>query len=804
MQQIVLQRDPFVDVAAIWWDRGLWPAKWIGHPKVLGTEPAVTAYRCHFTLDKSTALRLHVSADERYELFLDGKRLGRGPQRSDPEHWRYETYEGMVSAGKHTLVARTWWLGPTAPAPCAQMSVCPAFLLAAEGAMAAHVNTGTAAWTCKRLAGYSFPPVLPDMLWFPGARVHIKGEAYPWGVERGEGEGWEAPQVLQAGVNALAFSEAPNGWLLEPALLPAMLDEPRHVGMARQVEAAEGPDTRPVAIDPARHLQPEAPAWGRLLRGEGVVAIPPNTRRRVIIDLQEYYLGYPCLTTSGGAGALVRLLWAETLFEQPRDSIGIYDIRPKGNRDAIDGKYFVGIGDTFEPDGGEHRTFETLWYEAGRYIEAYVQTAEAPLTIESMLFHETRYPHHCESYFEASDERLEKIAPIARRTFEMCSHETFMDCPYYEQLQYAGDTAVEMLINYVSTRDDRLARQAIVAFDYSRRSNGLTQARYPSRIPQMIPPFALSWVRMVYDYAHWRSDLEFVERRLTGVRGVLDAYTRLISADGLVVAPMGWNFQDWVPAWKQGLPPAAHSGVNGILNWQAIIAFQQAALLESLVGQTELGEYHRRVADRIADSMGAFWDPDRALYADDLQRTSFSEHAQALAILSGRLDEHHRALVGHNLLNDANLERATFYFSFYLFEAYRLLGRVDKLIQRLAPWFEMSALGLRTTPEMPEPTRSDCHAWSAHPLFHFAATILGVRPAGPGFRTVRIQPQLGPLKSARGTVAHKQGLISVDVQRNSTGPGAKVSITLPPALVGELRWGNQVYPLRSGVNEWQG
>jgi hypothetical protein len=53
MQQIVLQRDPFVDVAALWSERGIWPAKWIGHPKVLGTEPAVTAYRCRFRLNQS-------------------------------------------------------------------------------------------------------------------------------------------------------------------------------------------------------------------------------------------------------------------------------------------------------------------------------------------------------------------------------------------------------------------------------------------------------------------------------------------------------------------------------------------------------------------------------------------------------------------------------------------------------------------------------------------------------------------------------------------------------------------------------
>ena len=47
-------------------------------------------------------------------------------------------------------------------------------------------------------------------------------------------------------------------------------------------------------------------------------------------------------------------------------------------------------------------------------------------------------------------------------------------------------------------------RKAIEMFDQSRMANGLTQSRYPSRVRQIIPPFSLWWVGMVYDYALWR------------------------------------------------------------------------------------------------------------------------------------------------------------------------------------------------------------------------------------------------------------------------------------------------------------
>jgi alpha-L-rhamnosidase len=47
-------------------------------------------------------------------------------------------------------------------------------------------------------------------------------------------------------------------------------------------------------------------------------------------------------------------------------------------------------------------------------------------------------------------------------------------------------------------------------------------------------------------------------------------------------------------------------------------------------------------------------------------------------------------------------------------------------------------LGLTTFAEKPDPTRSDCHAWSASPNYDFLATVAGIEPALPGFKTVKI------------------------------------------------------------------
>jgi hypothetical protein len=152
------------------------------------------------------------------------------------------------------------------------------------------------------------------------------------------------------------------------------------------------------------------------------------------------------------------------------------------------------------------------------------------------------------------------------------------------------------------------------------------------------------------------------------------------------------------------------------------------------------------------------------------------------------------------VLADTTLTRATYYFSFYLFEAMRQAGLGDRIIEQLAPWREMLRLGLTSTPENPEPTRSDSHAWAAHPNYDLLATVLGVRPGSAGFRTVRIEPALGPLQWAEGRVPHPAGNIDVRLTRTAGG-GVRAAVTLPAALRGELVWAGRHVALHAGRQE---
>src|SRR6266498_3359698 len=101
--RVMLGSDPFAHLNRdkTLWMRNTWPARWIAHPQASVTTPVVVAYRRVFRLAEEATFALHVSADERYQLYLDGVMIGRGPERGDADHWFYETYEVTLAAGRH-------------------------------------------------------------------------------------------------------------------------------------------------------------------------------------------------------------------------------------------------------------------------------------------------------------------------------------------------------------------------------------------------------------------------------------------------------------------------------------------------------------------------------------------------------------------------------------------------------------------------------------------------------------------------------------------------------------------------------
>jgi hypothetical protein len=266
----------------------------------------------------------------------------------------------------------------------------------------------------------------------------------------------------------------------------------------------------------------------------------------------------------------------------------------------------------------------------------------------------------------------------------------------------------------------------------------------------------------------------------------------------LLKAPEGWNFSDSIADWTLGVPPDGFDGCSGLLNWHLVYTLGLAARLEEWAGDQYLAKRWQSWREMVAaTTQTAFWSEQYGMFADDLAHKTFSEHTQCLALLSGMLGGEQHSRTATSLLHATSLARTTIYFNHYLFETFRLLDQPAAFFDRMELWFDLPAQGFKTTPEQPEPTRSDCHGWGAHPLYHYFASLLGIRPASFGFERVEIVPMPGHLVSLAGEMVHPRGRITADLGfENGQVHG---SISLPPGVAGTFCFAGRKLELQPGL-----
>jgi alpha-L-rhamnosidase len=509
-------------------------------------------------------------------------------------------------------------------------------------------------------------------------------------------------------------------------------------------------------------------------------AIPAHQKVRILFDQGYLTTAYPELTVSGGRGATVSLGYAESLY-QPGGS-------QKGNRDEVEGKIFVGYHDVFLPDGGERRLFRTLWWRTWRYLELTIETGDEPLTVAGMHGVFTAYPFERKAKLETGSAELDKMLDVGWRTARLCAHETYMDCPYYEQLQYVGDTRIQVLVSLYMTDDARLPRNAIEQIFDSRTPEGATFSRYPSRLQQYIPGFSLWWIGMLHDYHMYVDDPEFVRQMLPGVQAVLSFYESHQKPGGSLGPMPWWNYLDWT-SWQGGVPPSTPNGSSAPADLQLLLAYQWAV---------DLGlPYQRKSSELAAAIQKLYWNSGRHLYADTPDGATFSQQTNILAILAGLTKGTETQALMEGILSDESLTKCSLYFRHYLFTALNRAHEGDRYLTLLDPWRQMLKEGLTTWAETEDPTRSDCHAWSASPNYELFHTILGIDSAAPGFHRVSIRPSLGTLTTAGGEIPHPKGSIRVHLQLSANGK-LQADIELPPDTPGDFIWKGQSHPLQPG------
>ena len=759
-----------------------WPASWIASASVTGGEPGVFNFRREITLSSVPAhFWVHISADNRFLLHVNGKYAAEGPARGDLFHWRFETIDlaPLLQQGQNVLAAIVWNFGELAPV--AQMSNRTGFLMQGDTEAESAVNTGrdwrvrhetgSAALGHEGAGGYYAAG--------PAEKIDGRQLAWSWDQPGADSSSWEAPRLLDRAATREAL-DSPSHWELVQDSLPPMEHRLVDAGVPVRVEGM-----------PSTPAFPAAP-----------LEVPANSHVTLLLDHRTLQTAYPELTISGGRDAAIRLTYSEALY----DAHG-----KKGNRNEITGRHIEGIRDQFISGGGERQIFETLWWRTWRYLQIEVTTKSEPLKLDSLRAWFSAYPFEEKAKIAGDIRDLDRIWQTGWRTARLDAHETYMDAPYWEQLQYVGDTRIQALVSYVVSGDTRLARQAITNIDNSRTPEGITESRYPSGLPQFIPTFSLLWVNMLHDYWMYVDDLPLVKETLPHTRTVLDWYGAHLRPDGLLGQMKWWEFADWTANYKYGVPPQEPDGGSTFLTLQFVGALQAAEEMEAEYGSKERVEEYRAIIRRAGEALNREnWDAEHGLYADTPAKNSWSKQANVLAVL---LDvapgDQQQAILkrllaakdhGDTVVDDKTvppMSEMSYYFRFYLNRALAHAGLGNLYLPQLAPWYNMLDLGLSTWAETPEPTRSDCHAWSASPNYDLLTIVAGIQPGAPSFKKVHIEPHLDGLHQLNASMPHPNGMIEISYRLD--GDHWNATVTLPPGVDGQFTWKNKVWPLQSGT-----
>lgn len=720
---------------------------------------------------------LRVTADARYKLYVNDKYVGEGPARADLWNWNVDTWDlsAFLSAGNNVISAEVLTFGTWLP--IAVVAQNPGFLadgaICSSGKQTMEIHSDDSwKWNVDESFG-------TNRDWNEGLSLFSLGFQEECFVEK-KIQGWRTSsfddslwQNAKKSDNAIFQGRFKDFWsnkVLKPRDIP--LHEEKEERFLSVIKSD-------VKVDLGQK--------GKMLE------LQPNQSCAFILDAGKLTTGFPKFTLSGAKGRKIRFTYAETLFEtgfsKPNEvgqtsgqgKIRVPDRPPeqfdtKGYYDSYSGSDVL---DVYEP----------FTLRCFRYLKIDISTGESPFVLHNLSYRFSAYPFVRKAEFVSSDPMSEKLFDVGFWTARMCAHDHYEDCPYYERGQYYGDTRLQMFISYVVAGDSRLVKRSIDMFFKSMLPEGMTQSRYPTSSPHIIPSFSLYGTMMVEDYLQYTGDDEFIRKNLFVLENIYTWFKRFIKDDLLRNVPY-WNFTDWRPEWMAknfyGEPPTV-DGVSSILNLHFVNALQSYERILKYFGEVEKAKSITLLIQRMKKALlKETVSQDRSRIFDAPGSTCESRHAYVWAILCDLVDRKTQQKWMDRLLSQKEVIDMSLYMDYYLFRALYKLGRDDQAYQMLDIWKKITNSGYSTFPETPEPdSRSECHAWSAWIIADFITEILGIKPLDVKKNKYLIAPRSFGLNYAKGKMPVRDG--SIEVQWQKVDGKMQLECRIPAGISADIR-----------------
>ena len=722
---------------------------------------------------------MHISAMSRYRLYVNGKPMLSGPCKGD----RYRHFYESMDVSEHLVIGKNLL--------AVKVVAYPPYEAQHENGdgQGPMFSFNSAAGPCLAVSGEIFNNKNQKL-----ADVHTKEGT--WMVSLDSAIKWETPHMsFWMGVMEIVDAKhlpvgwensfAPKGdwtqverrWPTQPDMYGQIFPFPlikRPIPLMYEKEICF---TREMPIK-ANDL----PAFS--FEGKKTATIPANTKAVIELDAGGQTTSYVSINFNGGKGAEVNISYAECYSS--KDNSNEFK---KGLRDDSLNYQFIGHGDKYFP-AGEEAVYTPFWFRTFRFIRIEVYTGDEALTIEKPVLTETGYPLGYITQFYSSNKDYEKIWEISKRTLQNCMHETYEDCPYYEQMQYTLDTRLQMLFTYALCGDTRMAKRTIEDYHASMLPDGMLQSRYPTQFPQVIPVFALHWIFMLCDYYEQTGDVSVMRRYRPTVDAVLDFYERHIGEQGLVEHMPYWQTIDWAIEWNKnaGTPNACYLGPSSIHNLEYAHGLQAAAKINRLTGRAECAKDYNAKAEAILSIIdNTCWNEKTGLFAEGPGFDEYSQHAQVFAVLTGLAKGDRAKGILTKALEQEGLVKCSFPRMFFFIRALEQVGMYDRVSVFFDVIKSFIRLNVTTIPETPFSPRSECHAWGAFALYEFPRMLLGVKQGAPGWKKIAIKPHFIGAKSCGGIVYTPKGNVDISWSKDdhtarvygSSPENTECVITLP-------------------------
>lgn len=731
---------------------------------------AYALFRRGFQLDRvPRRAPLFITADQSYQLFVNGAFVARGPARGFQAHWPYDEIDlaRWLVPGRNVIAVRAYNPGASNFQYVSQGYA--GLLVAARWGRLSLASD--ASWRCLPDPGPRRDTIRTAIQLFPQEHFDARPGPVDWTSTAFDDHAWLTPATQPFGVLPWASLE-PRGipLLREVAQRPG-----RIIGRAAGDCGMDWATTRNVYLLRQNEDHRHAPATGDAAEFD-VPATGPARFRSVLIDLGQPVVGNFSVVVAGGRGGeIIDFIYTEII-----DTATLApDLRfPDGSRVTLSARLICRAG----------RTAHFFYHPFGfRFATITVRESAAPLQI-SLTFRSTLYPLERRGAFHSSEPGLEQIWETCARSQQNCMLDAYVDTPWREQAQWWGDARVQAWNTFHLSGDARLFRRGIFQIGAQTTADGVTYGHAPTMAHNcVLPDFTLIWMLTQWDYYWQTGDLEpFRAQRATVARALayFEAHT---GPDGLVTHdPRYWLFLDWTDLPKDGAPT--------VYNLWLVLALERLAAMHRLTREAAVAVRYERWARRLRATLRTLVDA-RGLLRDgfDANRkrlSSTSPHAQTLALLANLTPRHaaaqERFLLAYLADESPHRAQPSAYWITYVYTVLAARGHGRAVVDHLHPrWAPMIAHGstfelFRDHPEFPI---SHSHAWSAHPLFHLMQTIGGVRQASVAWKTIRFAPVF--LGASGGcTVPTPRGEIVSSWQRHADH--IEVRLSLPRGVTAEI------------------